>query len=288
MTPEAILTLFEKNGDRLSARNLATAVHRIAKHGGRRVMWDPRLERLLEMCGRRIGEFKPQEIANSAWGCAKAGFTNQPLFKAVAAEVPRRIREFNAQEMANTVWAFACVGWEQHQIFREFGSSIVTRLDDFNEVERSQLYLVALFMQVQWPARDCPLSPSLQSFRSAYTSCMASPTQLQCDVSTMLRQMGWNHSFKHETAEGFSLDLAQPESKLAVEVDGPSHFLKNLPSEENVVNGATIFKTRQLRSFGWTVAHISFFDWDNKSESERRKLVIAKLGELGVPVEDAS
>ena len=98
--------------------------------------------------------------------------------------------------------------------------------------------------------------------------------------------MGWNHSFEHETSEGFSLDLAQPESKLAVEVHGPWHFLKDLPSGEHVVNGATIFKTRQLRSFGWTVAHISFFDWIHKSESERRRLVAAKLDELGIPVED--
>ena len=69
ITPEEILKLFQQNGDQLSARNLATAVHRIGKLGGRHPRQDPRLERLIEMCGRRIGEFKPQEIANSAWGC---------------------------------------------------------------------------------------------------------------------------------------------------------------------------------------------------------------------------
>jgi len=102
----------------------------------------------------------------------------------------------------------------------------------------------------------------------------------------MMDQMGWVHIFEHETAEGFSLDFAQPESKLAVEVDGPSHYLKDVLSGENVVNGATRFKTRQLHSLGWTVAHISFLDWSNKSESERRQLVAAKLDELGIPVEN--
>ena len=102
----------------------------------------------------------------------------------------------------------------------------------------------------------------------------------------MMRQMGWVHTFEHETNEGFSLDLAQPESKLAVEVDGPSHYLKDLLSGESVVNGATRFKMRQLRSFGWTVAHISFLEWNHKTESERRQLVAAKLGELGIHVED--
>jgi len=71
--------------------------------------------------------------------------------------------------------------------------------------------------------------------------------------------MGWKHIFEHETGEGFSLDLAEPEAKLAVEVDGPSHYLKDLSSGESVDNGATRYKTRQLRTFGWTVAHISFF-----------------------------
>jgi len=45
---------------------------------------------------------------------------------------------------------------------------------------------------------------------------------------------------------------------------------------------------RQLRSFGWIVAHISFVDWNDKSKSERRQLVAAELGELGIiSVEDS-
>ena len=102
----------------------------------------------------------------------------------------------------------------------------------------------------------------------------------------MLEQMGWVHTFEHETAEGFSLNLAQPKSKLAFEGDGLSHYLKDLSSGENVANGATGFKTRQLRSFGWTVAHISFLDWEHKPKSAKRQLLVAKLDELGVPVED--
>ena len=45
------------------------------------------------------------------------------------------------------------------------------------------------------------------------------------------------HTFEHVTAEGFSLDLALPKSKLAVEVDGPSHYLKD--GGEYVADGAT-------------------------------------------------
>jgi len=65
-TPEAILTLFEQSGYRFETRNSATVVHRVAKLGGKKSRRDPRLERLIDMCGRRIGDFEPQEIANSA------------------------------------------------------------------------------------------------------------------------------------------------------------------------------------------------------------------------------
>ena len=323
VTPETILELVARNVHHLSTRNLATAAHRLGKIGDRRLRQDPRLERLIVMCGQRISDFDPRGIANIAWGSAKTGITDprffkavaaeatrrigefnaqamantvwafatasvtaDALFKAVAAEVPRRIDEFNAQDMAITVWAFACVGWDQHQIFIELGSSIAVHLNDFNEAQQSQLYLVALYTRVQWPDRDCPLSIALRNLQSAYTRLESRPSQFQQEVSTMMEQMGWVHTFEHETNEGFSLDLAQPESKLAVEVDGPSHYLKDLSRGENVVNGATRFKTRLLRSFGWAVAHISFLDWNHKSESERRQFVAFKLGELGIPVED--
>ena len=98
----------------------------------------------------------------------------------------------------------------------------------------------------------------------------------------MFHEMGWVHTFEHVTAEGFSLDLAEPRSKLAVEVDGPSHYLKD--GSAYVFNGATRLKSRLLRSFGWTVAHVPFFDWDHRSESERRQLVAAKLAELALSV----
>ena len=253
-----------------------------------RVDADPLFMAVAAEVPRRIGEFKPQEMVNTVWAFATASVSSDALFEAVAAEVPRRIGNFSPQDMANTAWAFACVGWKQHQIFKDLGSSIAARLNDINETGKSQLYLVALYIQMKWPDRDFPLSISLQSLRSAYTRRDSRPSQLQREVSTLMGQMGWVHSFEHETAEGFSIDLAQPESKLAVEVDGPWHYLKDLSSGESVVNGATRFKMRQLRSFGWTVAHISFLDWSHKSESERRQLVAAKLGELGISVEDKS
>ena len=98
----------------------------------------------------------------------------------------------------------------------------------------------------------------------------------------MLTQMGWNHEFEHETAEGISLDLANPETKSGIEVDGPSHYLKDVATGEDVVNGSTQFKSRLLRALGWQITRIPFFDWENKSGPERRQLLNGHLAEIGV------
>mmetsp|Transcript_19518 Transcript_19518/g.62712 ORF Transcript_19518/g.62712 Transcript_19518/m.62712 type:complete len:142 (+) Transcript_19518:264-689(+) len=94
--------------------------------------------------------------------------------------------------------------------------------------------------------------------------------------------MGWKHNSEHETVEGFSLDLADPESKRAMEVDGPSHYLQDASTGDYVENGATRLKSRLLRSFGWKVAHVAFFEWDDASESDRRQLLVKKLACIGV------
>ena len=63
------------------------------------------------MVRRRLGDFKPQELSNTAWAFAKAGHTSAELFNAISAElVRRRLGDFNPQALSNTAWAFANAG----------------------------------------------------------------------------------------------------------------------------------------------------------------------------------
>ena len=48
----------------------------------------------------------------------------------------------------------------------------------------------------------------------------------------MLTELDWTHKFEHKTAEGFSLDLVVPDSKQAIKVDGPSHFLPRVVTSD--------------------------------------------------------
>ena len=134
-THETILVLFERDGHRFEARNLATALHRVGKFGGRRLTRDPRLKRLVDMCARRIGDFKAQEITNSAWGCAKSGFADQRFFGEIAAEAARQINEFNPQNLANTVWAFATASVVAERLFKAVAAEVSRRINEFKAQE---------------------------------------------------------------------------------------------------------------------------------------------------------
>ena len=58
----------------------------------------------------RTGDFNTQNLANTAWAFATAGFPNAELFAVLAKAAERRIGDFNAQVLANAVWAFATAG----------------------------------------------------------------------------------------------------------------------------------------------------------------------------------
>ena len=46
--------------------------------------------------------------------------------------------------------------------------------------------------------------------------------------------------------------------RIAVEVDGPSHFLGG----SHQPTGSTLLKHRQLRHFGWRLESVPYWEWD--------------------------
>ena len=83
-----------------------------------------------------------------------------------------------------------------------------------------------------------------------------------------------------EPRTGYSLDLALPSSRVAVEVDGPSHFL--LPDGRGVrkPNGPTLLKRRLLTAAGWRVISVPFYEWDGfaRARNERQTYLQKLLG----------
>ena len=58
---------------------------------------------------RHLGEFKPQELANTAWAFAMVAQQDTQLVRVLARTAEWRLEDFNTQNLANTAWAFAMV-----------------------------------------------------------------------------------------------------------------------------------------------------------------------------------
>ena len=79
--------------------------------------------------------------------------------------------------------------------------------------------------------------------------------------------------------EGYSLDLVivWRGERLAIEVDGPSHFEGREPTS------ATRFKRRQLKHLGWRLVSVPYWEWDEtnhrdkSTECERRAAYLLRL-----------
>ena len=94
--------------------------------------------------------------------------------------------------------------------------------------------------------------------------------------------------------EVYKIDIAFEKERLALELDGPSHFLEPLmlkvrdgggQKDKMRRDGPTQAKKRMLEGMGWRVSSLS---WTNqkklmeKSEEYRRKFWVKKLGKFGI------
>lgn len=72
----------------------------------------------------------------------------------------------------------------------------------------------------------------------------------------------------------YSVDIAVPDYKVAIEVDGPSHFTRTRPKRHL---GPTLMKQRHLKEAGWVVVSVSSDDWDARDSWEQKKGMLKDL-----------
>ena len=58
---------------------------------------------------------------------------------------------------------------------------------------------------------------------------------------------------------GLELDIAIPDLRIAIEIDGPTHFARNVLRPL----GATVLKQRHLEAMGWALLSVRNEVWDN-------------------------
>ena len=293
----------------LEARAVANIAHAFAKArmvgtGPWQLVWAA----LPGAVRQSLGNFNPQDLSNTAWAFATAGYEAPALFEVISAEAMRRgLGAFSEQHLSNTAWAFATVGHATPELYDAISAEVVRRgFGGFNEQQLSntawsfavsnpssadklfgtssfttqcaqletsfshsalrQLHQWSLWRderRAPWPG----LHESLRlACRVAFTSREVCPSQLQSDVVQKIGSHGFNVEEEHRCeASGYSIDALvtlNDDSKIAVEVDGPSHFI----GQSHQPTGATLLKRRQLRYFGWRLKSLPYWEWNPKTK----------------------
>ena len=91
-------------------------------------------------------------------------------------------------------------------------------------------------------------------------------SKTQSDVAAAVRLTGAR--YEEEAIVGLcSVDLIIPELKVAIEVDGPTHFTRTIPKRSL---GPTMMKQRHLERAGWEVFSVNSGDWNARDSWQQR------------------
>ena len=202
---------------------------------------------------------------------------DKAVFEVLLSEAQRKARDFNAQNIANTLLAIAIA----HAYNDGSIQSMLARLSclghDLDEIGFSQIYMFALGVSIEQPNLECKvpaevLAAAKQVWSRSVQAARSSKLHLQ--VSETLTKLKVSHENEVEVG-GFSCDIViQSDPVMVVEVDGPSHFFRNLPREPL---GTTVFKARLLAAQGTALFSVPYFDWGAQKNSADRQEYLRHL-----------
>eukprot|EP00899_Mesostigma_viride_P021892 jgi/Mesvir1/29704/Mv00937-RA.1 len=133
---DGIWAELKQRPDAFSPRQLTILAFSLSKMGGSAWQGLGRLERQIT---RRLPEFSSRDIANVAWGFAKAEHGGRDFYAAVSSEiVTRGVASFNEQDISNILWAFATAGQLGPQLYAAVDAELAVRgLDSFKPQDLS-------------------------------------------------------------------------------------------------------------------------------------------------------
>ena len=296
-----LISVLENRIDKFETREFVNALVGLVKIG---YYNEDLFDRLAEKC-LELSITDPQHLANTAWAFAKVDHYSKRLFDALKEESIRQISGFNPQNLANTAWAFASIDHYSESLFRALKKESIRQLDDFNSQDLANTaWAFAIFNKKDTVKKiidhviknqdvsRLPLKTKVQLiqaaslFKNEYRELIEQvgslvethPSGLQKEIFALLVQIekGISFSEEEEVIANCIVDIAIKAHKIAIEVDGPSHYARN-SSEKPHLLGRNRLKENILEAQGWKLIRIPYFVWDSKTTESDHKEYLSSL-----------
>jgi len=226
-----------------------------------------------------IADGKTQNASNTAWAFATLGFAAPSLF----AEIERRsewlVNQGGPQEIANICISVALLGMSKSSeaLLANLWCKAIQLFatdDGFSDSSLCQLVQTRLFAATDGVMLPQAPDDMIERMELALKTSNEHVSRSSMEVSQQLHEIGFPHECEvspdSKTLGGMlAIDFACMERKIAIEFDGPSHYLKavrsgNLTSTEN---GATKAKRRFLKQLGWKI--VINIDYRHYAQAQR-------------------
>jgi hypothetical protein len=221
--------------------------------------------RIAVQAASRVADFNPQNMPNTAWAFATLGIKVDALFTAIAVQDASCVADFKQKELSNTAWSFATLGIKVGALFTAIAVQAASCVADFNPQQLSQLYQVHLWLRDSEHALPIPAT-MVEDWRTHFSSSDYRIPDLQRSVYRTLDELGVVYAAEYLTPDGLWVDAVLANSRVAIEVNGPSHYASNSRSPL----GHTLLKYEH-------VLVVPYREWNQRSRDDRRSYLRAKF-----------
>ena len=240
------------------------------------------IKKLLREVEPKLSDFNPQNLTNTLWALATLNYRDGSHFvKQLLREIQQKMEILDHQNLSNTAWALAVLDHADAPSFlTRFLPLAYEMAAKMRDQEKYQCLQYIRLMEdgghvtdgIKSDARFSKLKKICQEAKMHETT-----SRKQSEVLNAIRRVPGcsDTTYEHLTEDGlFTVDIAlqlNGGQKLAIEVDGPSHFL----SDERSFNGGTVLRNRLLENRGWKVISIPLVDWYPLREDDQKEVYLA-------------